>query len=353
MELTAMKSIDLLDTEVGHLYTGYQLYASVAGTVVIDASAGMASPDTAMTSDTPCYWSSATKPTIGVVLGQLWEWDRLSLSSTLAELLPDQSFANPEIGALTLIDAITYRVPVAPWLDPVAEAPEHDLLPRILALGPDAMQDPSRRSAYASWPWVLAGLIIERHTGVPLPEWTGRQVFTPLGMFACSLGAPPGPRAAPIGTSAVDDLRAGSPLTYLRAANAGWGPMRELARLFECLLNGGTLNGTRLLAEPTVWAVTGRIRAGYPECHGDVVDWGIGFEAESNWYQPNPSISFSPMTGRRSFGHKGHSSCVVLADRDQQLVIAMFANADAGEVDGRRVGAFFREVVASVHQDCR
>ncbi|GAA1029449.1 hypothetical protein GCM10009557_17980 [Virgisporangium ochraceum] len=342
-------ALSILDRHLGSLYTGYQLHVTQGAAVRIDAAAGMAAPDTPMTRDTPCYWSSATKCVVALALGQLWEAGRLSLDVTLADALPELRFKDPIVGHARLRDALTYRVPVPTWLDPVGHADDENLLAAIESLQTEPTT--RERSWYGLWPWVLAALLIERVSGTDLGSHLREHVLKPLGMTRSSYGAPPGARAAPMGMDELPDLRRGSTVTHAGGSNSCWGPMADLGRVYRCLLNGGTLDGVRLIGEPTATALTSRVRVGYPECHGGIVDYGIGFEIESNWHPVNTSISFSPDCGRRVFGHKGYSSVVVLADPEKEMSMSMFANADRKDVDGRAVGAVYRTVVSAVLSD--
>jgi CubicO group peptidase (beta-lactamase class C family) len=321
--------IESMRAACGTTFTGFQIFATRDGSVIVDHAEGLAAPDVPMTTETPCYWYSGTKSAIAVALAQLWERERFSINDRLENLIKGVSFLSPEIGNLTLRDVLTYAIPTSPWQDPIHDPniPDSDVIRHIVELVPSGEQDPRRYTGYAAWPWILAGLMIEQISNLPLPVYVQNNVFTPLGMTHSSLGIPAA-AAEPCGGAQISRLRRGSRVTALMAAGAGWGPMRDLSRLYLCVLNGGTIDNRRIAGEPAVTALTSRLRAGYLYFNNKFVDYGMGFEIEANWYPEKASPSFSTATSARTFGHKGLNSMIIFADPADGITCAIFANAD-------------------------
>src|SRR6185436_10647803 len=104
---------------------------------------------------------------------------------------------------------------------------------------------------------------------------------------------------------------------------SGRGPMRELGRFYEMLLNHGSLDGKRILSSPTVEAITMRQRIGMlDQTFGIVLDWGLGFIIDAFLY--------GSYCSDRAFGHAGAQSSVGFCDPEHGLVVAMVLNGMPG-----------------------
>src|SRR6185436_15629576 len=109
------------------------------------------------------------------------------------------------------------------------------------------------------------------------------EIFRPLGMSDSWIGMPPeqfhayGNRMAP--TFSGNDR---SPATefdasLVRPGGNGRGPIRELGRFYEMLMNGGELNGARIVTPETVRTFTSRQRIGmFDHTFKHILDFGLG-----------------------------------------------------------------------------
>ena len=101
--------------------------------------------------------------------------------------------------------------------------------------------------------------------------------------------------------------------------------MRELGRFYEMLLKHGALGSKRILASPTVEAITTRQRIGMlDQTFGIVLDWGLGFIVDAFLY--------GKYCSDRAFGHGGAQSSVGFCDPEHDLVVAMVLNGMPGSL---------------------
>jgi CubicO group peptidase (beta-lactamase class C family) len=161
--------------------------------------------------------------------------------------------------------------------------------------------------------WV--GRLVESLSGRPLEAYFEERIFRPLGMADTSYNVSEGKqrrlvpvhRRGPGGMFVVDPVQ--PPVSVPRPIGGGGlsSTARDYARFLQMLLNGGSLNGARVLSAETV-ASMGRnhigavgvraLKTALPERSSDfsfVADgrdkWGLGFQ-----------ISVDPPAGRRSAG---------------------------------------------------
>src|SRR6185436_14895594 len=101
------------------------------------------------------------------------------------------------------------------------------------------------------------------------------------------------------------------------------GPVRDLARFYEMLRLGGTLNGARILKSETVAAMTLRQRVGmFDLTFRQTIDWGLGLILNSAHYGPGIPYQFGPAS-REAFGHGGSQSSTGFCDPRHHLVVAL------------------------------
>ena len=117
--------------------------------------------------------------------------------------------------------------------------------------------------------------------------------------------------------------------------------MRELARLYEALLNNGQRGETRILSPQTVQAITSRHRTGmFDETFQTHVDWGLGFNIDG--------ILYGRHCSPRTFGHGGAQSSVGFTDPEHDLVVACVTN---GMAEARLHYQRFSRIASAIYLD--
>jgi CubicO group peptidase (beta-lactamase class C family) len=231
---------------------------------------------------------SMTKPIVSVAILQLMERGQLLLSDPVTKYLPE--FANVMVAA----DVVGGTVALRP---PRAQPTVQDLLRHTAGLtyeilGNDAVQQQYAQADLASrertnaefahalaqipyryepgsiWQYSratdLLGALLEAVTGQTLADYLQAHILGPLGMVDTAFVVPPHKhhRIAqafehdPDGGTQMPlmDLRHPNPM---QAGGAGLGSTAmDYARFLQCLLNGGTLDGVRILGPATVRQMT-------------------------------------------------------------------------------------------------
>jgi CubicO group peptidase (beta-lactamase class C family) len=346
----------------GGLHIGAQLYVSRDGEPVADLALGESRSGVPMTPDTLMLWLSASKPVTAVAVAQMWERGRLRLDNRVAEHIPE--FGKNGKEPVTIRHVLTHTAgfrwadtgwPNATWDETIARICEAKQ-ERGWVAGRSAGYSP-----YASW--FLLGEIVRRldDRGRDFGRYVREEIFELLGMRDSWLALPPdryrayGDRIGVMhkteGGKAQDagldtERHAAAP----RPSGGGRGPARELGRLYEMLLDGGTLNGVRLLSPQTVDAMTARHRAGIrDETFKHVIDWGLGFIINSNQYGPNSvPYGYGPHASPRTFGHSGSQSSSAFADPENRLVVSCVCNGMPGEPAHQ---SRMRTIHAAVYED--
>jgi CubicO group peptidase (beta-lactamase class C family) len=335
------------------LHIGAQLYISHHGQVLADLAVGQAGNGAAMTPDTLMLWLSAGKPLAAIALAQLWEQKKLDLDDPVIRFIPE--FAPHGKEHITLRHLLTHTAGIR-WVDTGwPDASWDQILARIAAMRPEPRWIPGQTAGYhVLTSWFVLGEIIHRLTGTPYADYIRAHIFLPAGMtdayialtadqyaaYGDRMGIMHKTQSAPPRPVSFDTPR------HAAAASPGAtarGPIRQLARLYEILLNRGRLSSVptehrapsaeHLLSPPTIEALTARHRTGlYDKTFKTMVDWGLGFILNSSFYNdPLLPYNYGPHASHRTFGHSGSQSSTAFADPEHALVVAVVFNGMPGD----------------------
>ena len=334
----------------GH-HSGAQLFVRKQGEIVLDAGWGEAIEGTPMTSETLMTWLSCSKPIAALGIGHLLEQGEIALDQPVAELLPE--FGKNGKESLTVAHLLThtcgFRSADGMW----NRLSWEENIARVCEAPLEAGWVPGETAGYQlSASWFILGEIIARLTETPFDVWAREKIFIPLGMDDCRFTASPEIYRAYERESRIGwlhntaegrrephrfwDTEEG----YSRCwpGSSGHGPIRQLARIYEMLLGGGTREGTRILEPETVALLTRRHREGlFDKTFQHKIDWGLGLIVNSNRHgAATVPYGFGPHSSEGTFGHSGAQSSCAFCDPEQRLVIAWVVNGMAGEVVHRR-----------------
>jgi CubicO group peptidase (beta-lactamase class C family) len=206
---------------------------------------------------------------------------------------------------------------------------------------------PGTQVEYSCPGFILLGEVVRRVTGVSLPEFATERVFRPLGMTNTMFTPPVEMReriaATEIGNGFEEVKESGTPVggawrNYLirgevhdgnawygfrgLASNAGlFGTARNLARYGQMWLNGGEIDGVRILSEEIVHEAT-REQTGLDAPNDRR---GLG------WLMaPRRGEDAGNHSGRglsqRAFGHTGFTGTSLWMDPERDLLIVLLTN---------------------------
>lgn len=212
---------------------------------------------------------------------------------------------------------------------------------------------PGTRVSYQSMGTLMLAEIVRQISGRPLRDFLRTEIFDPLGMADTSLGWQPAKqgRIAQVRQSRAalrEDWTWNSP--YWLGLGAPWGGMitspGDFARFCQMMLNGGELDGVRLLAPATVRAMTTNQLAGMPRIPEEerrCRPWGLGWRL--NW--PGHSANFGDLLGPRTYGHWGATGTVCWLDPDAEAFCILFTT-EPQEPEGRFLARLSNILAAAI-----
>ena len=325
------------------LHLGAQLFVWHDGQIVADWAVGESRPGVPFTPETLVLWLSSTKPVVAALALQLRDAGQLDLDQPVAEYLGE--FAAAGKAGVTLRHLLTHTSGFR-WVElgwPRTTWPQ--IIARLSAARLERGWVPGEKAGYHPiTSWYVLGEVIQRVSGQPLSQWVRERIFEPLGMHDSWIGMPIERYFAygvRVGLLADTASAAGTPHRYSSQQGAtdcvpganGHGPMRELARFYQMLLDAGVWQGVRLLERSTVEEMTSRQRVGLVDVtFQHRIDWGLGLIVNSNRYDvPTVPYHYGPHASDATFGHSGSQSSVAFADPVHRLVVAAFFNGTPGE----------------------
>ena len=339
----------------------------------------------ALPTDAIFWLASMTKAIVSVAAMQLVEQNRLHLDAPIATILP--ALAAPQVlegfdaagtpllrparTAMTLRHLLTHTAGYGYnfWNADLGRSLDHALLPRIPTNWDEAARTPLLFDPGTRWTYGIntdiVGLAVEAASGQTLDAYLRDHVLGPLGMHDTGFLLTPAQqsRLARMHRRTADgalrpmDWQAGEGQGFAGGGGGLCGTAPDYARFLRMLLNGGALDGTRLLRPETI-ADMGRNHIGdllvhtlvsaVPRLTNDAnlfpgmdQKWGLGFLLNT---APGPN-------GRSAFSlaWAGLANCYFWADTTQGvagcLLTQMFPFADAAALDV--LGAFERAVYAA------
>ena len=287
--------------------------------------------------------ASITKPVTVCALMQIVETGAVSLDDPVVKHLPE--FRGGERGQVLVRHLLSHTSGLPDML------PENTELRRRHAPLEDFVQasfktpllySPGKGFDYQSMGTLLAAVIVERKTGLPLPDVFERKIFRPLGMTRSSLGIR-GRRIEDTvwcGTTYPEESESGklygANTAYWRNIGNPWGGMHtttgDLAVLLEVFLQGGAVGERRILRDETAKEMVRDQNSALE------APWGLGWALAGSKIWNDMGEHVSP----RTFGHTGATGTVAWADPSRHLACVVLTNSRVED------GALLRRVSDSV-----
>lgn len=266
------------------------------------------------TPNTVYHWWSCTKIVTAIAILQLQEQGKLSLHDPVVRYLPFFQVKHPsDTGKqATILNLLNHSsglpdpsgLTFMRWIHHEEDPPvqQTDFIENVLPDYSDLKFEPGEKAEYSNIGYMVLGAIIEKVTGVAYEEYVRRNILQSLGMnhtdFVYTKAMEPDEAAGahPIFTwmSPLLPIVGGS---YIRELDNGhiWmervytdqtpstaliGSVTDAARLVAAYLNGGVLDGQRILSQESIAAMTydGQIRIGPQDsvtCHRQGICWQI------------------------------------------------------------------------------
>jgi CubicO group peptidase (beta-lactamase class C family) len=345
-------------------HLGAQLTVLIDGKSIADLAIGESRQGVQLRTDDLLPWMSAGKPVTAVAIARLVERGALAFDDRVERFIPH--FAAGGKGAITVRHVLMhtggFRLVSNNW----STEPWERIIERICASKLEPGWVPGEKAGYhVASGWFILGELVRRIDGRTFDRYAREEIFEPLEMRDTWIGMPSEVfnnyggfegRIAPIYSTerpppqvkGMVNTEAGC--TECRPGANARGPIRELARFYQMLLNGGELDGRRILSESLVHQITTRQRIGmFDETFKHVIDWGLGVIVNSNRYHDDAlPYGFGPYASDDSFGHGGNQSSCGLVDPERKLVLTWVCNGMPGEP---RHDVRVRAINSAVYED--
>jgi CubicO group peptidase (beta-lactamase class C family) len=314
---------------VFHLEHGDAFYERAYGNVTYDADA------TAVTASTVFDAASLTKvlATAPSVL-MLVEQGRIGLDDKLVKYFPDCAGGGKE--TITIRQLLTHSSGLPAGL-PATPAWHGRAAAHKLACDQAVTHAPGTFFRYSDINYVLLGQIVEQVTGTPLDDYAQAHIFAPLRMQSTgylplrrvdAVAIAPTQVGQGAGHGAHGDLAPGDVLrgvvhdpTVRRmggvAGSAGvFTTVGDVARYARMLLDGGVLDGVRILSPESVRLLT------TVQSPPGLALRGLGMDIDSP-YAKRPRGTVFPIG---SYGHTGFTGCVLWIDPASRAFYVLLSN---------------------------
>jgi len=176
------------------------------------------------------------------------------------------------------------------------------------------------RMVYSDIGAYMLGRLVERVSGETLDEYVLNHVFLPLRMME-TMYRPPASLKPRIAPTEIDSIHGGKVWGVVHderayylggvSAHAGiFSSAHDLARFARMYLNGGTLDGTRIVQPQTIELFTTR----------QLQDRALG------WQKPDGKNSAGHLMSERAFGHTGFTGTSIWIDPARDVFVILLSN---------------------------
>ena len=246
----------------------------------------------------------------------LFDQGRISLDAPVSRYLPE--FSGGEKDLVTIRELLTHRSGLPAGRD-IYKLTRDPAEARRIILSTPLAYHPDQFYEYSDLGADVLAMVVEAVSAQPLDEFLADYVFHPLGMYhtefcpADSLR----PRIAPTGREGgtrswqgqVNDENAFAMGGV--AGHAGlFATATDLSVFAQMMLNGGTYNGVRIIADSTIQLFTTR---------------AAGHRA-LGWDTPTGSFGSGKYLSERAFGHTGFTGTSMWIDPDRDMFVILLTN---------------------------
>jgi CubicO group peptidase (beta-lactamase class C family) len=142
-----------------------------------------------VTADTPFVIGSATKSFTALSVMQLVDAGRVDLEAPVRDYVPELEVADQRVSDIAVRDLLRHTSGLddltgGPLLASAADGSPLAAVAELEAAS--LVSGPGEAWLYANANYVLAGLVVERASGMPYGDYVQQEIFTPLGMIHSS-----------------------------------------------------------------------------------------------------------------------------------------------------------------------
>ncbi|MBM82399.1 MAG: hypothetical protein CMJ78_17680 [Planctomycetaceae bacterium] len=296
--------------------------------------------------------ASISKPVTYLGALKLVERGLLNLSDPVTRYIPD--FAANHKEDTLVVHLFTHTSGMPDMLPNNVELRrQHAPLKKFIegAIAAQPKFAPGTDYSYQSMGTLTVAEIIQRISGMSIRDYLKKEIFDPLGMKSSALGSRGIARERLIRVE-TPEYQDGSDFSwngrYWQELGVPWGGMfsapEDMAMICQMLLNGGELNGTRLLSPAMVAAITSNQHRDQPELPESIWrarPWGLGFRLNHRGTRG----SWGDMLSPSAFGHTGATGTMMWIDPEREGFCLLMTTAIRSKAPWRLVN--LSNIVAS------
>ncbi len=275
--------------------------------------------------------ASVTKVFTAAAIMKLVEDGIIWLEQPVKDIIPE--FDTPIHSQITIWHLLTHTSGLPadpgyfcePYPIPWFRMIENEDWIKIVLSGP-IQSKPGKEWNYSTLGFCILGEIITRVSGKHLADYLQDEIFKPLGMNRTFIDVPDELLNevcinADWELDNIADIKRRDPKSPSLGGFGAFTTMYDLFRFGQCFLNGGTLDGVRLLGRTTVETMTRNQLDSVPSYH-----WGkncINYHQGLGWgfFCDGPTVS------PRCYNHDGWGWCSLFVDPSEEFIyVAFFAD---------------------------
>jgi CubicO group peptidase (beta-lactamase class C family) len=287
---------------------------------VADRAAG-----TPMTEDTPVAIASTSKGMTALGIMQLVEQGLVDLEAPVIRYVPEFTMNDARAADITVRQVLTHTAGIPAGGSTDSAQDDQALERRIASLASTELHfAPGGGYEYANDGYSVAGLVVQRVSGVPYEDYLAAHLFEPLGMLRTTFDVSLASEWGLAGYGKSRGVVSAGPVPLSRGGNPAGGVLttaRDVGHYLVAMLNDGTFEGTQVITSASIdqmWT---------PEPASGNEAYGLG------WNEMN-------LSGLRLLSHAGDlaagagygsSGSQFLLAPDRHLGIAVLANMSSLE----------------------
>jgi CubicO group peptidase (beta-lactamase class C family) len=262
--------------------------------------------------------ASLTKVTgMTTAIMQLYEQGKVDLDAPLQRYIPEWQGPHKELVTVRELITHTSGLPADKPYDRITH--NADSIAKLMFATPlDTL--PGVRMVYSDIGAYMLGRLVERLSGERLDQYLQNHVFGPLRMTE-TMYRPPATLKERIAPTEIDPIRGGKVwgvvhderAYYLGGVSAHAGLFSSayyMARFARMYLNGGELDGVRIVQPATIRLFTAR----------QVQDRALG------WQKPDGKNSAGHLMSEQAFGHTGFTGTSIWIDPAHDVFVILLSN---------------------------
>ncbi len=307
-----------------------------------------------MRTDTVFQIMSMTKPVTGVAVMILLEEGKLALNDPVEKYLPEfhgqwligqrdektQSLKKPS-RLITIRDLMTHTSGMGDYPDGIKDLPvkkNRTLAEAVAIVSQRPLEfEPGTRWLYSNTGLNTLGRIVEVVADKPFDQFVVDRICKPLGMKDTLFTPPPqmydriatvyNLKDGKLSKADVDHYNRNS--KFVRASGGLFSTASDMARFYQMMLNGGALDGQRILSRASVEVMTA-VHTGSIKTGGPGMGWGL------TWAVVRDGEGTLNMQSEGAYGHGGALGTYGWVDPKKDLVgVLMIQRASGGDAAER------------------